>query len=240
MVFVIGKPRGLLYLNPVMNGEDLNIVLQIIGAFLVFAAVHSLLTTGALKHWAAGVFGPRAVKGFYRLFYTVVSFLTTATLLYCIVKLPDRTLWRAPVALATLMHAIQVAGLLLGLAALRRFDTGEFLGTKQAKLYLKKLPIGGDIEGISQIGLVTDGPYRIVRHPMYLAGILIFTFEPNITRNFLTLSLLADLYFIFGALREDRLLQKKFPDFRQYQKRVPLLIPSPGSLLRKGSGNNSN
>ena len=67
-----------------------------------------------------------------------------------------------------------------------------------------KKEIKGDAEGITQTRLVKTGVYSLVRHPLYLAGIIIFTFEPNITRNWLAVSILADIYFIFGAFMEEK------------------------------------
>ncbi|RME68851.1 MAG: hypothetical protein D6778_01335, partial [Nitrospirae bacterium] len=183
----------------VVTGEDLSGILKVILIFSVFAFQHSVLASRSFKALAVKAIGERPVKGFYRLFYTFWSFLTTSFAIYLLLQIPDRVLWRAPQWLAIPMHGVQVLGLMLGVMAFRRFDGLEFLGIRQALLYLKGQPIGGDIEGISQRGLITDGIYGIVRHPMYLGGILIFTFEPNLTRNFLTVTILADLYFLYGA-----------------------------------------
>jgi protein-S-isoprenylcysteine O-methyltransferase Ste14 len=223
-----------------MIGEDLKAILEVILIFAGFAILHSLLTCRSVKTFAVRAVGTETVRGLYRLFYTFISFVTTTVAIYLLVLIPDRPLWKAPLWLAIPMHAVQAAGLLLGMAAFRKFDGLEFMGLRQAWLYLKGMPIEGDIEGISERDLITDGVYSIVRHPMYRAGILIFTFEPNITRNFLTVSILADLYFIYGALREDRLLAEKFTEFSRYKQEVPFMVPSLRRLLHKVSGSGSN
>jgi len=60
--------------------------------------------------------------------------------------------------------------------------------------------------------LVRTGVYGIVRHPMYLAGLVIFTFNPIITVNGLTVTVLADLYFLFGVFIEERRFLNIFGD----------------------------
>ena len=73
-------------------------------------------------------------------------------------------------------------------------------------------------------GLVTSGVYGLVRHPMYLAGILIFLFEPVVTVNSLSLRVLAVAYFLFGAFIEERRFLHDFgDDYRAFREKVPRL-----------------
>jgi protein-S-isoprenylcysteine O-methyltransferase Ste14 len=124
------------------------------------------------------------------------------------------------------MHGIQVLGLVIGILSLNAGKPFEFVGIAQAVRYITRREVKGDEEGITGDRLVKTGLYGIVRHPMYLAGIMIFTFEPNITRNWLTVSVLADIYFIIGAFIEERRLIKRFGDeYIQYMKEVPRFIP---------------
>jgi len=58
--------------------------------------------------------------------------------------------------------------------------------------YLSRKEVVGSLEGLTQEELVTTGVYGIVRHPLYVASIIIFTFSPNITVNGLTITVLAD------------------------------------------------
>jgi protein-S-isoprenylcysteine O-methyltransferase Ste14 len=79
------------------------------------------------------------------------------------------------------------------------------------------------------------GVYGIVRHPLYLAGIIVFTFNPHVTINSLTTAVLADLYFLFGMVIEERRLVEIFGDeYRKYRERVPRMIPR---LFRTGGNN---
>lgn len=82
------------------------------------------------------------------------------------------------------------------------------------------------MEGITQTRLVKSGVYGIVRHPLYLAGIVVMTFSPTLTRNRITVSILADLYFVFGAFIEERRYIRYFGrEYLDYMKEVPRLLP---------------
>lgn len=122
-------------------------------------------------------------------------------------------------------HAMQALGITISAAAFWHFHIGEFLGISQAVRSLRGTVHHGDEEGLRQT-LVTTGIYGMVRHPMYLAGILIFTFNPYITRNLLTVSVTADIYFVAGAFLEEQRLIRRFGDeYRRYMKRVPRFLP---------------
>src|SRR5215472_8376052 len=77
--------------------------------------------------------------------------------------------------------------------------------------------------------LVTSGPYRLVRHPIYTSMLLLLC-GTGLMITPLPLLLLATAVFMLGTeIRvriEDRLLASRFGDrFRQYQRRVPAYIP---------------
>lgn len=127
------------------------------------------------------------------------------------------------------MNAIQLAGFSFGVLAFEHLDGMEFMGVRQVWRYMTRREIRGNVEGITETGLVMDGVYGIVRHPLYMAGIVIFTFNPRITANSLTISVLADLYFLFGVFVEERRFLHIFGDqYRVYMTRVPRLIPRLG------------
>jgi protein-S-isoprenylcysteine O-methyltransferase Ste14 len=65
-----------------------------------------------------------------------------------------------------------------------------------------------------------------VRHPLYFFGLLFLWLTPVMTINLLTTYLLFTLYFYIGSFFEERRLRAEFgPAYRQYQQRVPRLIP---------------
>lgn len=200
---------------------------HIILIFLFFAFIHSITVTWWFKNLTLRILGDTFMRVWYRFLYNLVSAVTAALAFYFIAKIPDEVIWQGPLWFRSYMHAIQIGGLIFGARAFEHLDTWEFLGFKQVWRYLSRREVAGNIEGLTQTELVTSGVYGIIRHPMYLAGIIIFTFNPNITVNSFTITVLADLYFLFGVIIEERRFLKIFGDqYREYMKRVPRLMPS--------------
>ena len=201
-------------------------ILTVALIFACFALLHSLLAADRTKDLFTRLAGWKFVKIFYRLIYVVISAFASLAAFGLISILPDTVLWDPSVPIKIIMGLLQLSGLLLGLATFSKIDSREFMGLRQAINYIKggKLP-SGDAEGINQ-RLTTSGLYGHMRHPLYTAGILIFTFIPVITLNWLTVSVLAGLYFIYGAFMEERRLIKRFgQDYRDYMKKVPRFLP---------------
>ena len=201
-------------------------VLEITGIFVAFAFIHSLCVQDSIKGLVRNWFGEAFVKSFYRLSYTFFSALTTCGAFALIYTLDDHVLFKGPALFRWLMHMVQLSGLIVAILTFKVLDLWEFLGFRQAWRYVKGEAPSGNGEGLTVDRLITWGAYGLVRHPLYLAGIIIFTFGPNITRNWLTVAILADAYFIYGAVAEEKRLKEKFGDeYVHYMQSVPMLIP---------------
>ena len=75
--------------------------------------------------------------------------------------------------------------------------------------------------------LVTSGPYRLVRHPIY-SGILLAAVGTAVALNWVWLTVvgLAGIYFIYSATVEERYLSRQFPDeYQAYKRSTKMLVP---------------
>lgn len=80
--------------------------------------------------------------------------------------------------------------------------------------------------------LVTEGPYRWIRHPLYSTGLLLILSLGLIARNWflLVLCVAAFVAFRFFVIPiEERKLTEVFGEaYEQYRKRTGALVPRPG------------
>ena len=75
--------------------------------------------------------------------------------------------------------------------------------------------------------LTIRGPYRWVRHPLYLFMILLFWSTPHLTTDRLLFNILLTLWVVGATVLEERDLTDDFKDaYRDYQAKVPMLIPA--------------
>jgi protein-S-isoprenylcysteine O-methyltransferase Ste14 len=76
--------------------------------------------------------------------------------------------------------------------------------------------------------LVTEGPYRFTRNPMYLGHLIFFTGLAIMFRSYLALVLLASqaVWFHARVLADERRLMARFgADYKQYMRRVRRWVP---------------
>ena len=75
--------------------------------------------------------------------------------------------------------------------------------------------------------LVTSGPYRLVRHPIY-SGVILACIGTAVALNWLWLAIVAlpTIYFVYSATVEERYLAQQFPDsYPAYKRSSKMLVP---------------
>ena len=142
--------------------------------------------------------------------------------------LAERRDWRAVLATAV---AIDTLGLSAQQPVTRPDAAGLAAGLMLAGTLLaawSAVSLGRGFSLLPQARtLVTRGPYRFVRHPMYLGGLLITLGE--VWLRFSPLVLALNVAFVAAQLvrlrYEEELLEETFPEYAAYRKRTSALIP---------------
>ncbi len=199
--------------------------LFIILAGSLFGVLHTTLAAFRVKEWARLRWGARRVDRWYRLFFSLVAIVTFLPVLLLVGVLPDRQLYTIPAPWMWLTTMIQLAAVLVFLVALFQTDVMRFIGMRQ-------LVRGGEPVPVDQHErLVTSGPYRWVRHPLYFAAIVVLSLWPIMTVNWAAFIAVSTAYFYLGSIPEEQKLVEEFGEaYRRYQRIVPRLVPRPGRV----------
>jgi protein-S-isoprenylcysteine O-methyltransferase Ste14 len=98
-------------------------------------------------------------------------------------------------------------------------DHFDLFGLRQVWLYLIGRPY-------TARGFVTPGPYRLVRHPLYVGWIFVFWMTPTMTLAHLLFAVATSVYILIAIQFEEHDLEREFGDtYRDYRHRVPMLVP---------------
>jgi methanethiol S-methyltransferase len=169
--------------------------------FAIFAAHHSLFARDAAKARVARIVPARLVR-------TVFVWIASALLIgVCVLWRPiGADIYDAAGWGAWAHAAVQLAGLALVAGAVRVIDALELAGIRQ--------PAPG---GTLQI----TGPYRWVRHPVYLGWMLAVFGAAHMTMARLAFAVTSSLYLVVAIPWEERSLERAFPhEYREYRKLV--------------------
>lgn len=102
---------------------------------------------------------------------------------------------------------------------------GVILWTVRTNTYLSRY---ARIQNDRRQQVVASGPYRIIRHPMYLGILILFLCIGPALKSWFALipGLLIDLLFLIRTAKEDKMLQNELDGYGQYTQEVRFrLIP---------------
>ncbi len=188
--------------------------LLVIAWCIMHSALISCSVTDALHRRLGAAFR------FYRLFFNLISALTLIpVVLYAFsVRTGPVFGWHGSWRIAQILLLV-AAAVLFSLGA-RRYDAGQFLGVRQI---LSRTAKGG---GIADAGeLDTSGILSMVRHPWYLASILLL-WARSLDIAAIYVNVIFTAYLITGSFLEERKLVREFGEqYRAYQKNVSMLLP---------------
>ena len=192
---------------------------------VAFGALHSCLASSRAKALARRLAGARFVSGGYRAGYNLLAAISLAPAAALIVAAPDREVYRLPLPLSIFALAIQALAAIGIVYSVYQLDVWHFSGLRQLAGWLS----GRQVHSASDTSanrLVVDGLHRFVRHPLYACSLVLLWLMSPMTANWLAFACGATAYFYVGSIFEERKLVAEFGDaYRDYQKRVPRLVP---------------
>jgi methanethiol S-methyltransferase len=169
--------------------------------FSTFAAHHSVFAREGVKRWLASAVPAELMRSVY---------VWTASLLLIVVCLMWRPiggeLYNVRGFGAVLLALVQLAGVALIARAVATIDPLELAGIH---------PSSGT--GSLQI----SGPYRVVRHPLYLGWLMATLGAAHMTGDRLAFAVITAAYLVAAVPLEERSLARSFGDeYARYQRQV--------------------
>lgn len=180
----------------------------------VFALQHSVMARPAFKRWWTEIVPPAAERSTYVLFSSVAL-----AVLFWQWRPLGGVIWHVeglPAALLVALCGVGWGTVLVTTFLINHFD---LFGLRQVWLELLGRPYTPLVFG-------TPGPYKHVRHPLYVGWLLAFWATPTMTVAHLVFAVMTTAYILVAIRYEERDLVAAHPEYADYQQRVPMLVPN--------------
>lgn len=201
--------------------EALFVNTLLVGAF---ALQHSVMARPGFKDvWTR--FVPKPVE---RSTYVMFSNLVLI-LLFWQWRPMGGVIWELPnPTVRGMVHGLYVLGWLIVLGTTFLINHFDLFGLRQVWLYLRGQPY-------TSLAFRVPGPYKVVRHPLYVGWLIAFWATPTLTTPHLVFAVGMTLYILVAIRFEERDLVEHFGTvYANYRRTVPMLIP-----LSRGRGGRS-
>jgi protein-S-isoprenylcysteine O-methyltransferase Ste14 len=151
--------------------------------FTAFALHHSVLARERVKAWMTQALPVRLLRSVY---------VWTASLLFAVTWLYwqpiGHVVYQAAGWLSLLLYGVQAAGLALIASAARSIDALELAGIRSG----------------ATDRIVVRGPYRLIRHPLYLGWLLVVWGAPLMTGDRMLFAIISSAYLLLAIPWEEQ------------------------------------
>ena len=218
ILYAIGFVTGLVVPKTIDTGTVVPLTEAIVVNVLLmslFAVQHSVMARKEFKEWWTQ-YVPKTVE---RSTYVLLASLALLLLFHQWRPMPTVVWQVADPQIATGILALSIVGWVLVFASTFMINHFELFGLHQVANNLVGRPM-------PPVRFKTPVLYKVVRHPIYLGFIIAFWVAPTMTVGHLLFAAVTTAYIFVGIALEERDLIALFGDeYRNYRKRVSMLIP---------------
>lgn len=184
----------------------------------LFAVQHSVMARPAFKR-ALTRFIPEAAE---RSTYVLMSSLALI-LMFRFWEPIGGVVWSVQNSIGTaLLHGGFALGWLIVLVVTFLINHFDLFGLRQVWKHFRR-------EKYVPLKFVTPGPYKLVRHPLYVGWLLAFWCTPHMTVAHLAFAVLTTAYILIAIRLEERdLVMIHGTDYVEYRRKTPMLVPNLG------------
>ncbi len=217
LLYAVGFIGGFLTPTQLDDAEQgsLAFALAIDGGLLaLFALQHSGMARPGFKRWLTRVVPEAAERSTYVLLSSVALFV-----LFWQWRPLGGIVWQVSgEAARAAVFVVFAAGWAMVLVATFLINHFDLFGLRQVWLAFRGLPY-------TPPGFATPGPYRLVRHPLYIGWFTVFWAAPTMTVAHLVFAVGTTLYILAAIRWEERDLVAAHPEYAAYRRQVPMLLP---------------
>lgn len=183
----------------------------------LFAVQHSGMARPAFKRWLTRHIHESAERSTYVLLSSVALLV-----LFAFWQPIGGVVWEVRnEALRAVLWGLFGIGWVIILATTFLINHFDLFGLRQVWLQFHGKPY-------TNLQFKTPGPYRLVRHPLYVGWLLTFWATPTMTISHLVFAVGTTLYILAAIRWEERDLVTVHPEYEDYRRQVPMLVPRLG------------
>lgn len=189
-----------------------------VGLLTLFAVQHSVMARKWFKDWWTRAIPKPIERSTYVLFSSLALIL-----MFWLWRPLGGVVWSVEAPAGRLvLHFLFAFGWGLVLVSTFLINHFDLFGLRQVWLYLRGQ---SDTSG----RFVTPGPYRWVRHPLYVGWLFAFWMTPLMTFAHLLFAIATTAYILLAIQFEERDLVREYGEtYENYKRSVPMLVPIPG------------
>ena len=185
-----------------------------LGLLTLFAFQHSVMARPAFKAMWTRVVPQPAERSTYVLFSSIAMFL-----LFWQWQPIGGVIWNIEDAYGRItLYTLYAAGWAMVLVTTFLINHFDLFGLRQVALQLIGRPYTG-------LRFRTPGPYKLVRHPLYVGWLMVFWSTPDMTAAHLLFAAALTTYILIAIQYEERDLVEMHSEYAEYRRRVPMMVP---------------
>jgi protein-S-isoprenylcysteine O-methyltransferase Ste14 len=188
-----------------------------LGLLALFAVQHSVMARPWFKAWWTRFVPEPAERSTYVLFSSLALIL-----LFAFWQPMGGTVWNLEnVTGRVLLHSVGAFGWVLVLVTTFLINHFDLFGLRQVWLYWRG-------REYTALRFVTPGPYKLVRHPLYVGWLCAFWGAPTMTVAHLLFAVMTTAYILMAIRWEERdLVAHHGTTYSDYQRKVSMIVPRP-------------
>jgi methanethiol S-methyltransferase len=188
-----------------------------LGLLGLFAVQHSVMARPAFKRWWTRIIPKPAERSTYVLFSSIALIA-----LFAFWQPMGGVVWNVEDPAGRIaLYSLFIYGWSLVLVSTFLINHFDLFGLRQVWLYFRG-------REYTPLPFRTPGPYKWIRHPLYLGWLIAFWATPTMTIAHLVFALLTTAYILIAIRFEERDLVAAHPEYETYRRQVPMLVPRVG------------